>query len=201
MTGSVNRGPGIAGPVISVSGPPGSGKTTLCTAVARSLGIAVIEYDRHERMTSLPPEQIRDWLDRGAPYEEIAAPGLAPALAAAAAKGPVLFDTPLGRAHPHSGGAIDAAVWLDCPPDIALARKVKQFASEANPAEAADFIEWLRQYLAVYPQIIRPACAIQAERIRPGADLLIDVSDDAGPADQALESFVRAVISRKRFGA
>ena len=74
-------GPGKAGPVIAVSGPPGAGKSTLCRALAARIGTkAPIEYDSYETMTRQPPGVVEAWLARGAPYGEIETPGLADAL-------------------------------------------------------------------------------------------------------------------------
>lgn len=170
-----------AGPVIAVSGPPGAGKSTLCRALVKRIGTgAPIEYDAFETMTRRSPAAIEDWLARGAPYDEIETPGLADALRTAVGSGAVVFETPLGRAHPETGPLIDISIWLDCPDDIALARKIAQFAASIDGSDAralAQFREWLLGYLRAYDTVVRPACAIQRERVGPLADLRLDALD------------------------
>lgn len=177
----------MSGPVIAISGPPGSGKTALARRLAERLGIACVEYDRFETFTRRPPAEVVDWLARGAPYGEIDAPGLAPALRQAAARGPVVFDTPLGRAHPETGPLIGFAVWIDCPADVALKRKLAQLAAAVPPERSAEFLRWLGGYLDAYETLVRPACIIQAERLAATADMTLDGTADLTRSADALE--------------
>lgn len=167
----------MRGPVIAISGPPGAGKTTLTRGVSLELGLPVIEYDRFETITQRDPHETQDWLRRGAPYDEIETPGLAAAIKEASIQGPVLFDTPLGRAHPETGGLISISFWINCPADLALARKVAQLASDVPRGEAGAFVQWLDGYLASYEQIVRPACLLQVERVGGLADMTLDATD------------------------
>lgn len=185
----------MSGPVIAVSGPPGSGKTTLARLVAAQRGAACIEYDRYETFTRRPAAQTLDWLRRGAPYSEIEAPGLAEALGAAAARGPVVFDTPLGRAHPSTGPLIDHAVWIDCPADLALERKLVQLCASVPAGQAADFLGWLRGYLGAYEAIVRPACVIQAQRLAGTADCVLDGTLDVAALAETINCRLNKVIS------
>jgi thymidylate kinase len=167
----------VRGPVIAISGPPGSGKTALAHTLAGRVGAACVEYDLFETFTRTSPAGLIDWLARGAPYDEIMAPGLASRLRQAAARGPVVFDTPLGRAHPETGPLIDFAVWIDCPPDLALKRKLAQLAAAVPDERAAEFLRWLDGYLEAYETLVRPACIIQADRLAGTADVTVDGTD------------------------
>ncbi|CTQ56371.1 hypothetical protein LP7551_04931 [Roseibium album] len=166
------------GPVIAISGPPGSGKSTLCRALVDRIGSGPpVSYDDFETMTRQPPEVVDAWMARGAPYSEIETPGLTEALDAAATRGVVVFETQLGRAYPHTSHLIDFSVWLTCPEDVALARKVRQFVSEARGLPSNRLVQfhgWLAGYLEAYEKIVRPACAQQRDRVRPLADLSLD---------------------------
>lgn len=165
----------MSGPVIAVSGRPGSGKTTLARSLARQLGACCVEWDRYETFTRRPVAEIMDWLRRGAPYGEIAVPGLADSLRSAARDGPVVFDTPLGRAHPETGPLIGFAVWIECPADLALQRKLAQLSGSVPTGRESAFLEWMRGYLDAYGQLVRPACELQAVRVPGTADLILDV--------------------------
>jgi hypothetical protein len=177
----------MSGPVIALCGFPGAGKSTLARALAQRLGARLVEYDRFETFTQRPLPEVLDWLATGAPYARLHAPGLDAALRLAARDGAVVFDTPLGRAHPQTGGLIDRCFWLDCPADLALARKVAQLAGEVPQAESARFVAWLSGYLALYPTIIRPACDVQVQRVIPLCDATID---GTAPIDMVLETLV-----------
>lgn len=161
--------------IIAVSGPPGAGKSTLTQTLAMRLGGAVVRYDDHEVITSWPAAKVINWLDAGAPLEAAVAPGLRGALLART--GLVLFETPFGRACPDTGGMIDTAIWLDCPDDVALARKILALSSmnRGNPG----FAGWLTDWLMAYGQFTRRALAVQRTKVKPTADHVIDADVNA----------------------
>ena len=182
----------MSGVVVAISGPPGAGKSTLAQALCARLGARHIEYDRFETMTRRPPGETQEWIRRGAPYREIACPGLAEELEAARLNGPVVFDTPLGRAHPQTGGCIDFAVWIHCPADLALARKLGQLSAQVPPEHAGDFLGWLRGYLVGYEQIVRPSILIQVDRVAPAADLIVDATVDVAELVETIAAALEA---------
>ncbi|MEH6519608.1 AAA family ATPase [Sulfitobacter sp.] len=162
------------GPIIAICGAPGAGKSRLAKGLSVRMGCELISYDTYETFTRSGPETVQEWISRGSPYSEIETPGLSDALRVAAAHGPVVFDTPLGRAHPQTGKLIDKAVWIDCPADLALSRKVAQLADTVPTARAGAFVDWLKGYLAQYELIVRPACALQLARVKPLCEVCVD---------------------------
>jgi uridine kinase len=181
--------------IIGIAGPPGSGKSTLAAALAARLGdAAVIDMDHYQRMTDWPIERVADWLARGADHDELPVPLLAEHLAllrrGQAVTNPatgatieprahLLLETHFGRAHGATAVHIDKLVWLDTPADLALARNLRGFLaplrrSSANPAEWAEELGWIDGYLANYIEVVSRLVRLQAERVRPGADLCVD---------------------------
>lgn len=184
----------MTGQVISISGPPGSGKSALSKMMAQAFGASVVSYDDFETMTRQPMNETLAWLERGAPYDDIATPGLADALEQARAQGPVIFDTPLGRSHGETGAFIDVAVWIDCPLDVALSRKIAQLTQGVPPEHTAGFVEWLSAYLTHYETIIRPACLIQKDRLGEACDVKANACFDLLEVAQNLEAQLRTKI-------
>jgi len=158
--------------VLAICGAPGAGKSAVCTALAARLGARQVEFDAHERMTHRGPEAIRDWRDRGAPPAEVEAPGFIEAICAARIRGPVIVEAPLGRTWPPAAPLIDRAVWIDCPADLALARKLGTIAADARGD--ADFAAWAGVFLANYIEFVRQLLDLQAQRVRPLCDIAVD---------------------------
>lgn len=162
----------MTGPVIAVSGPPGAGKTSLAGELAARLGARVVAWDEYETMTRLGPEAAADWLKRGAPYEEIEAPGVLEALEEARQHGCVLFDMPLGRAFSQTADLVDFVIWIEVSADIALARKMRQLMPERGTDPNA-YLAWLARYLGAYPAVVAPAIQDQRAKVLPSADLKV----------------------------
>jgi len=182
------------GCVIAVAAPPGGGKTTLTCALARAAGnAAVIHYDHYEQVTRRPVRDIMKWMKDGSDFDQLLIPQLQRDLAALKRGETVIvpgtahriepapyifFDTLLGRHHRPSGEHIDLLIWIDIPPDLALARNLKaitsHFLSGHVPGRDAEKLAWIDSYLASYIGGIREALAIQRQRIRPDADIVVD---------------------------
>ena len=164
-------------PVLAVSGVPGSGKTTLCKAIQKATGAEIVAYDQYEQITQTPLDELKLWLAGGADFADIQAPGLSDAIDRAAQKGPVILDSPLGRALPDCAPYIGFQVWLDCPSDLALGRKLKQFLDLDSGPERFD---WVSNYLTAYPSVVRPLFLLQQERVPILSDVKIDATEEVG---------------------
>jgi len=152
--------------IVSVSGPPGAGKSTLVQGLAREMGGTVVAYDDFEVITSWPSEKVMAWLDDGAPFDKVIAPRLRDYLEAQS--GLIFFETPFGKPCPDTGGMITTSIWLECPDDVALARKIGALAAhnQGNEAFSAMILGWLQAYEA----FTRRALAVQREKVKPTAD-------------------------------
>ena len=160
--------------MISVSGIPGSGKSTLAKALSDALSWPVIRFDDYEILTTMHPSAVAEWLDRGAPLSDSLAPGFCQAALSA---GPnAILDTPFGPLWPGHEKVISFSVWIDCPFDIALARKLQAlaWAGRSDP----DFATWMQGWLQNYPHTTRPAY----EQISRKTQRLVNCSvDGASP--------------------
>ncbi|MEN9316393.1 MAG: hypothetical protein RIS35_2786 [Pseudomonadota bacterium] len=189
---STTRGSRVPLPVIAVAGQPGAGKTTLAHRLARELGGAMLSMDDYQSMTAMPiPELIR-WADQGADYDRLPVPRLALHLAQLREGRPIrvpstgavvepgrciVLETHFGRAHRQTAALIDLLIWLDTPPDVALARNLRNALAPAPRAGVPDDPEarlrWAAGYLDAYLAIVARLVHLQVERIRPTADLRI----------------------------
>ncbi|WP_372894052.1 hypothetical protein [Rhodosalinus sp.] len=161
--------------VLAVSGPPGSGKSTLCRRLAAFWGTDLVQFDDYERMTERDPAALRDWIARGAPFSEFSAPGFAEAIEAV--RGPLVVEAPLGRAWAATAELFDRALWLECPADLALARKLGAVASDARGD--GRFADWTRTFLLQYAEFVRPLLVEQDRRVRPLCDFALDAGQSA----------------------
>ncbi len=200
------------GRVIAVAGAVGAGKSTLIAALGRVLAdTTAIQFDHYERMTRQPIEEVRRWMDEGADIDRLPVPGLGDALAALkqghAVLDPatnaqippaqhILFETQFGRAHSQTGRHVDFLAWIDTPLDIALARKVRQFAREldtGDPAETAAFGDWLSAYLDNYLGVVGNLLRFQREKVAAQADVSVD---GLLPPEEQAREIGRAVAAR-----
>ena len=199
--------------VVAVCGPIGSGKSSIVRGLVARLGDAVaIHMDSYERMTRAPVDQVMRWAERGADFEALEVPLLAEHLeklkrgetvVEPAGRTPiaprkyVVFETQFGRAHEATGAQIDLLIWIDVPLDVALARKLKLFAGEAlrdaRAGAALERLAWLDAYLGNYLRLVGPLMQVQAARVRPQADMLVDGS---GELDASVRAAAGEILVR-----
>lgn len=198
--------------VIAVAGPVGGGKSTLVRGLAaRLVDAAVIHFDDYEQVTAQPIETIRQWLKDGADLDEIVIPGLpedldalkqgrtitaSPACAAITPRKFILFETQFGRQHAATGKHIDFLIWIDTPLDLALARKLRQFAADTPPCDAGqarDFVAWMQAYLDNYLGVVGELLRIQRDTVGARADLRVDGKT---AADALAQQVAREILQR-----
>ena len=126
--------------VIGISGISGAGKSTLTRDLAEALGATRIHWDDFDEL-SMSPDNYVEWHRSGKPegYAAWKYPQLAACIAGLKqyqlVEHPVsgvileptewiIFDAPMGRDHAETGKYIDYWVHLECPLDIALARRL-----------------------------------------------------------------------------
>lgn len=193
--------------VVALCGPPGSGKSTLAAALAKHLGADAcrVDHDDYDHGTRQSIAELQDWSTAGAAYEALPAPDLVRALSAlrqgrgaenpnagcAIAPAPViLFESHFGRAHRDTAPLIDFVIWLDTPLDIALARKLTDFLrSPGGPPP----VGWLGDYLDNYQAVVGMLLRQQRERVRPGADLVLNGEADLDAQSQAALEAIAAL--------
>jgi uridine kinase len=188
--------------VIAISGFPGSGKSTLMYELSRRVSGACLDYDRYQRVTDRPIEEITRWLRDGADYNELVVPGLAEDLRRlksgmqvtergtgreVPARQYIFLETPLGREHRPTSQFIDVVLWLDVPLDVALARNIRAFTSNflnhETGSEYSNDLMWLESYLTNYIEHVREMLLLQYEKIGKTADVIVNA---CGRADAVL---------------
>ena len=180
--------------VIAIAALPGGGKTSVVAHLSRRLGDAVpIHLDDYEQVTRRSFDEILAWIERGADCNELDIPDLAEHLARLKrgesvvhprqghrlpARRSIVLETLYGREHGPTAEHIDCLVWLEVPPDVALARTLKAmtdtFAADARVESRAAGVEWMATYLDHYLIGIRTALELQRQRVPTRADLIVD---------------------------
>lgn len=168
--------------VIGISGISGAGKSTLIKKLAESLQATFLIWDDYDEISQSPEDYVK-WYESSRNYDEWVYDDLANTLVklkeghkviCPATKRElyptsyILFDAPMGYCHKATGKHIDFLIYLDTPPDIALARRLlRDYRYHPEPQK---MLEELDYYLAHS----RPLYILTPEE--KACDLIIDGS-------------------------
>lgn len=143
--------------IIAVAGITGSGKTAVTGELAKRLGATVVSWDDYEDISD-GPENYVEWYKTSGDVSDWQYPALAETLKTLRSgralicpathrrldpTPTVVFDAPLGRTHTETGQYIDFLVWIDTPPDVALARSILRDYRQKPPAVIDDLFDQL----------------------------------------------------------
>lgn len=164
--------------VIGICGISGSGKTTLANAIASALqDSCIIFWDDFESISEYPPDYI-EWYRNSKDYAAWKTPALAQTLeslkmgktvtcpATNKVLKPtrwVIYDAPLGRNHVETGEYIDYLIFLDTPPDIALARRLKRDYLSKDIIEKNELVKELDIYINLSRPLFLDIIPLKAE--------------------------------------
>lgn len=199
--------------VVAVAGAAGAGKSSLVGALLGVLEDAsAVHIDSYQRITERPVRELVQWMARGADFDEFAIPLLGEHLgrlkAGEAVVDPatrqeiaprkyILFETHFGRLHRDSGRHVDLLLWIEAPPDVTLARNLLDQLAPLLQGHKADpsweSVAALQRYLQSYLQDVRRLRALQRERIRAEADVILD---GGGDFEAMLEQARREIRAR-----
>ncbi len=181
-------------PVIAICGVPGSGKSTLARALARKAGGLHLDMDAYQTFTEADIHAVAAQANQAEFYNCFDVPELDDHLASLKlgqavplpgaqgkilASGPIVFETHFGRAHRKTGQHIDVMVWLECPLDLALTRKLSAFLDDFLQDDhryLAQRLEWLLGYLKNYQQGVKTLLDLQVERVAQDADVRLNAA-------------------------
>jgi uridine kinase len=166
--------------IIGISGVSGAGKTTLARKLGESLHATTLFWDHYDAISKSPNDYVA-WFHSAErntnewQYDALenvlgtlkSGKGLiCPATDRQLSPTPyIIFDAPMGYRHQATGQYIDFLIFLDTPPDIALARRLLRDAEHQN------IIKELQYYLSE----ARPLY-IDSYKEREHCNLIIDGS-------------------------
>ena len=177
--------------VTGISAPSGGGKTTITKRVTDLLpGSVALFFDDYDGDT-VHPLSFQQWLREGADYSAWKALRLESDLrclrngrsivhpltgGTISPQRHVVFDNPLGYAHPGLAKLIDFMVFIDTPLDIAMARRLLRDFPQKSNEHIEDVAKILRVEMATYLDHGRQAYLEMDRQIKPTCDLVLDGS-------------------------
>lgn len=182
--------------IIGIQGIAGSGKTTLTQALGKSLNATTLFWDDFDPISKGPSDYV-EWFKTSKDPNDWKYDALAETLHSLkegkSLKCPatqrlliptnyILFDAPLGYDHKATGQWIDFLVYLDTPPDIALARRLYRDYQPNAKRNKNEVLEEISDYLKFTRPIFMADYAMKDR-----ADLILE-------GDQPLETLVLRVL-------
>lgn len=173
--------------IIGIGGVSGAGKTAVTIALSERLNNALaIFWDDYDMLTKAPGDYVA-WYKNGKNYVEWDARDLAdtlkklkrnetftcPAIKKMLKPTPIIvFDAPLGYKHEQTGKYIDCFVFLDTPPDVALARRILRDCCNSETSAEKKF-ERIKANLEHYLNLSRDVY-LDAYHLKDVCDLSVD---------------------------
>lgn len=183
--------------LIAICGMMGSGKSTFVHQLQRTDPNCLCFHEDEFNPALLQSlDQLQDWWERGSPVDEIDLSTLVAQLRQATAQdtGVILLETQFGRLHPALRPMIDLQCWIDVAPDLALARKVAQLATQfADSPDAESSLQplrWLSAFCDSYAQTTRKLFMKQRTEVAGQSDVVL--RGDQSP-QQLCDQFQNAV--------
>ena len=153
--------------VVAIASVSGGGKTTAVAGIAHVLpNTKALYFDQYD---CVGPEDIMDWLDKGADINEWNLQPLMSDLDRLLEEplNYIILDFPFADQHAQSSPYIDFTVFIDTPLDLALARRLMRDYSDAGSDEILGDVQH-------YADRGRAAYLHMFETIRPNSDLVVD---------------------------
>ena len=162
--------------VVSVNSVSGGGKTTLTSALHRSLPqSALFCFDDFDD-SNVYPEDFYEWSRRGADITEFDCPGMRNAVDLEIQRGTakqIILDYPFGRRHLRFADIIDLAVFIDTPLDVAMARRIlRDYSGDAQKSSEVA-LEQLQRELTHYLAKARHPY-LESYKDKDSSDLVLD---------------------------
>jgi len=147
--------------IIGIQGVSGSGKTTLTHALGKVLSATTLFWDDFDSISTSPSDYV-EWFKTSKNHNDWKYDALAETLRSLKEEQSlicpatkrkltptkhIIFDAPLGYDHKATGKWIDFLVFLNTPPDIALARRLYRDYQPNAKRNDNDILEEIFDYL------------------------------------------------------